>query len=570
MSKVCLTITKSELEKHNSESAGYWLLIEGQVYDVSKFLDDHPGGAKILKNWSGKDATEKFWAFHNQTVLDKVAKKFLKGMIEGAEPASAAPAQASTSLDDEDCAAFITKVDDEDTTYFGDLVPFGDPMWYQDWSSPYFTDSHRKVRSAMRNYTDKYLTPNAFDWDENKEIPLSAFKHVARSGILAAIASGRDGWPTEYAGNLPIPGGLDLSKEKWDAFHNYVTVDELCRCGSGGILYGLIGGFGIGLPPVKHFGSDELKERVIPDCLTGEKRICLAITEPEGGSDVANLVTTAEKTADGKHYIVNGAKKWITGGIYADYFVTAVRTGGPGMGGISLLVIERTEGVKTTKMNCQGVWSSGTTYVAFEDVKVPVENLLGQENKGFILIMSNFNPERIGIAIQCTRFARVCLEESIKYASKRKTFGVLLRDHPVIRAKLANMASRIESTQAWMEALIYQSTQYDADTLTMRGGGPIALLKAHSADVFAYCAQEATQIFGGLAYTRGGQGEKIERLYREVRAYTIPGGSTEVSFAKCTGAQPGADWGCLSDLQIMQDLGIRQSIKIAQIMGAKL
>lgn len=135
-----------------------------------------------------------------------------------------------------------------------------------------------------------------------------------------------------------------------------------------------------------------------------------------------------------------------------------------------------------------------------------------------------------------------------EYASKRKTFGVLLRDHPVIREKFANMASRIESTHAWLEAIIFQSTVYDTDTLTMRGGGMIALLKAHSTDVFEYCAREASQVLGGLSYTRGGQGEKIERLSREVRAYSVPGGSVEV----------------------MRDLGMRQSIKIAEIMGAKM
>lgn len=136
--------------------------------------------------------------------------------------------------------------------------------------------------------------------------------------------------------------------------------------------------------------------------------------------------------------------------------------------------------------------------------------------------MSNFNPERLGIAVQANRFARCLLEESIKYSSKRSTFGIKLREHPVIRAKLSNMAMKIESTHAWIESVIYQSTCYDADTLTMRGGGTIALLKAQATETFEFCAREASQIFGGLSYTRGGQGEKVERLYRDVKAYTIP------------------------------------------------
>ncbi|KAL8278933.1 hypothetical protein RQP46_008602 [Phenoliferia psychrophenolica] len=508
------------------------IIIEGGVYDVTDFADEHPGGKKILIASSGTDASDKFAKFHSPTVLKKYAS--LKVGEVGDEHSAEEVIQASEELDE------------EDDVYFGELIPFGDPYWYQDWASPYYKDSHRKVRSAIRKFTDEHLTPNAQAWDEAKAIPAADYKRVADAGILAAIAAGGSGWLDELAVGIKVPGGID--PKEWDAFHNFIVVDELCRCGSGGILYGLIGGFGIGLPPVLHFGTDELKNRIVPPCLRGEKRIALAITEPGAGSDVASLTTTAVLSADGKHYIVNGEKKWITNGVSADYFVTAVRTGGKGMTGLSLLLIERTEGVKTTQMSCQGVWASGTTYVAFEDVKVPVGNLLGKENKGFQLIMANFNPERIGIAIQANRFARVCLEESIKYASKRKTFGVLLRDHPVIRQKLAKMSCMIEATHAWIETIIYQGTIYDADSLTMRGGGMIALLKVQATDTFDFCARESAQIFGGLAYSRGGQGEKIERLYRDVRAYTIPGGSSE----------------------IMLDLGMRQSIKVASIMGAKL
>lgn len=218
------------------------------------------------------------------------------------------------------------------------------------------------------------------------------------------------------------------------------------------------------------------------------------------------------------------------------------------MGGISLVVVERTEGLSTRQMDCMGVWASGTTYVTYEDVRVPVENVLGRENKGFPVIMANFNGERAGIAIQANRFARVCLEESMKYANKRKTFGKKLIDHPVIRAKLASMSQRVEATHAWLESIVYQTTKFDADTITFRGGGQMALLKAAATATFEFCAREACQIFGGLAHSRGGQGEKIERLYRDAKAYSIPGGSFE----------------------IMQDLGIRQSVKIAEIMGAKL
>jgi alkylation response protein AidB-like acyl-CoA dehydrogenase len=339
-----------------------------------------------------------------------------------------------------------------------------------------------------------------------------------------------------------------VAPEKWDLFHEMLLTDEISRTGSGGLVWNLIGGFGIGCPPVIKFGKKELVQRILPGILNGDKRICLAITEPDAGSDVANLTCEAKLSEDGKHYIVNGEKKWITNGIWCDYFTTAVRTGGPGMNGVSVLLIERSEGVSTRRMDCQGVWSSGTTYVTFEDVKVPVENLIGKENQGFKVVMTNFNHERIGIIIQCIRFSRVCFEESMKYANKRKTFGKKLIEHPVIRLKLAHMARQIEASYNWLENVVYQCERMSETEAMLRLGGAIAGLKAQATVTFEFCAREASQIFGGLSYSRGGQGGKVERLYRDVRAYAIPGGSEE----------------------IMLDLSIRQSMRVHKALGMKL
>lgn len=309
-------------------------------------------------------------------------------------------------------------------------------------------------------------------------------------------------------------------------------------------MWGLSGGLVIGLPPVMHFGSDDLKSRIVPPCLSGDKVICLAITEPWGGSDVANLQTTAVKTPDGKHYVVNGEKKWITNGVFADYFTVAVRTGGPGMGGVSLLLVERGPGVTTKQMNCMGVWASGTTYITFEDVLVPVENLIGKENKGFKYIMHNFNHERWGICVQSNRFARVCMEEAIKFAQRRRAFGKPLIEQPVIRAKIAEMGRQVMATHAAIEDLTYQFQKMPKLMQPLALGGHTALLKVQCTKTFEFCAREAAQILGGASYTRDGQGSAVERLYREVRAYAIPGGSEE----------------------IMQDLGVRMSLKVAQVV----
>ncbi|CAG8551724.1 10983_t:CDS:2 [Dentiscutata erythropus] len=519
------TITVEEVAQHNIESS-IWIIVHDKVYDVTNFLNEHPGGKKVLLKVAGSDATKQFDNFHSLDVLKKYSPQLQIGNI-GNDQAEEQTQEAGSGEGP-----------------FGDLVPFGDPYWYQDFYSPYYNESHRRLRAAMRKFVDTEIMPYTFEWDEAKTTPKELFIKAGKAGILPGVCGAP--WPTKYAQYPPIGG---VKPEEFDNFHEFIITDELARCGSGGILWGLTGGLGIGLPPIMKFGTDELKQKVAPECYAGTKNICLAITEPYAGSDVANLKTEAKLTDDGEYYIVNGEKKWITNGVFADYFTTAVRTGGPGMGGISLLLIERTRpGVKTRQMQCTGVWASGTAYVTFEDVKVPKSNLVGKENRGFKCIMHNFNHERMGIAVQASRFARVCYEESMKYAHKRKTFNKTLVEHPVIRNKLAHMARQIEATHAWMESLIHQTNFMHGEEAMTRLGGPIALLKAQATQTFEFCAREAAQIFGGLSYSRGGQGEKVERLYREVRAYAIPGGSEE----------------------IMLDLGIRQSLKVAQFYGAKL
>jgi len=436
------------------------------------------------------------------------------------------------------CTPLVGKMDASmlqgmNTEVFGEGLPFGDPSWYQSYNSPYFNDSHKTLRKIFRDFTEEHLMPYIHEWDEAGEIPKSVYELAGESGAIGLVV-GRP-WPEKFIG--PCPWGFEP-----DFFHELVLYDELSRTGSGGFLWGMAGGTTIGLPPVYHHGSDEIKQRVVPACLKGQKVICLAITEPTAGSDVANLRATAK--LEGDHYILNGEKKWITNGVFADFFTVACRTGGTGMNGLSLLLVEKSmPGVNTRKMKCSGVWSSGTTYITFDDVKVPKGNLLGKEGRGFKYIMENFNHERFAICAMTNRFSRVCLEESVKFANKRKTFGKTLVQHPVIRWKVAEMARLVEATQAWLESITYQMCTMKPIEATLKLGGQTALLKVQCTKVFEYCAREAAQIFGGLSYTRGGQGEKVERLSREVRAMAVPGGSEE----------------------IMLDLGVRQTSKLAEM-----
>merc|ERR1719281_1874069 len=293
-------------------------------------------------------------------------------------------------------------------------------------------------------------------------------------------------------------------------------------------------GLGIGGTPGLNFGipgDRSLQKRGIRECISGEKIICLGITEGTAGSDVANVTTVAEDKGD--HFLVNGSKMWITNGIYADYFTVAVRTGPPGSAhkGLSMLLLERSmPGITTQKMECMGVWPSGTTYITFQNVKVPKENIIGKLNDGFKQVMFNFNHERWMLAAQASRMARTCVEEALRHARLRKTFGKFLIEHQVIQHKIAEMGRMCESTHAWLENITFQMNTMTKDEQNLRLGGHIALLKVQASKSAEFCAREALQVFGGAGYTRSGQGEKVERVYREVRAFAIPGGSEEIMF----------------------------------------
>ena len=419
---------------------------------------------------------------------------------------------------------------------FGDQTPYGDPGWYQGSVSPYYTATHEEWRVRCRSFVESRILPYVSEWEARKEIidRKEVAADCAKAGLLACVA-GKNAYDF-----LP-----ENSKkpENFDYFHELIFIDELARCASGGVLWGLIEGLQIGLPPILNFGSNFLKSKVAKDCLNGSKSICLAITEASAGSDVGAITTSAVRDENRKIFILNGSKKWITNGIFADFFTVAVKIIGndkSNANSISLLLVEKSmKGISARRMECQGVWSSGTSFIEFENVEVPFANLIGTQGEGFKYIMKNFNHERWGFVVQANRFARVCLEESIKYAMKRKTFGKILMDHEVIRWKIAEMTRQVEATHAWLEHITYQMCVLPHDEAMTDLAGPISLMKAHSTKVFEYCAREASQIFGGNAYTRSGLGEKIERLYRDVRAYAIPGGSEE----------------------ILLDLGVRQAIK---------
>ena len=364
----------------------------------------------------------------------------------------------------------------------------------------YFGKAHDMVRKSVRDFVRKEVLPHIDDWEEAGEFPREIYKKAGDIGILGM------GYPEEYGGT---PG---------DVFFQLAVTEELMRSSSGGFCAGL-GSLNIALPPILSLGTEEQKNKFISPVLAGERIAALGITEPGGGSDVANLKTTAER--DGDYYIVNGSKSFITSGCRADQLTCAVRTGEEGAHGISLLVIEAdSPGYSTSeKLKKTGWWASDTAEIFFDNCRVPASNLLGEENQGFYGIMINFQAERLALAVMANMTARMALEEAVKYAKERKAFGKTLTGFQVNRHKLADMATLVEA-----------STEFTYRVAAKIGAGvnqikEVSMAKNFACDVSDKLTYDAVQLFGGYGYMRG---HTVERLYRDNRILSIGGGTREI------------------------------------------
>lgn len=366
-------------------------------------------------------------------------------------------------------------------------------------SAQYCTAAHQAFRETVRRFVEKEILPNIDAWDEAEQFPRELYRKAADLGLLGL------GFAEQYGGT------------SGDLFYGMVMVEELTRAGSGGLLASLFS-HTIGASPIAAGGSEALKARVLPQILSGEKISALAVTEPSGGSDVANISLRAER--DGDCYILNGSKTFITSGMRADYITVAARTGGSGYAGVSALLVEGdTPGLTRTALKKMGWWCSDTAQLHFDDCRVPVANLLGQENCGFPIFMLNFNKERLALALQAYGFAKVCLDEVSEWATSRTTFGKKLVGHQVVRHKLVEMATRIEATRALIEDLTLRLEHNEAPI------AQICMLKNFAAQTMQFCADNAVQILGGMGFMRG---TKSERIYREVKVNMIGGGAEAI------------------------------------------
>ena len=365
----------------------------------------------------------------------------------------------------------------------------------------YFNETHAMVRETARRFVEQEVRPHIDAWEEAGGFPREVYNKAGALGLLGI-------------GHPEALGGTG----EHDIFMKIALTEELMRSTSGGFAAS-IGSLDIGLPPVWRMGSPELQKRIVPAVLAGEKIAALAITEPGGGSDVANLRTRAVR--DGDHYVVNGSKTFITSGTRADYVTVAVRTGEAGYAGVSLLLIEKgTPGFSVGRdLKKMGWWASDTAELFFSDCRVPVGNLIGPENSGFLTIMLNFQTERLALAVMAYMTAQIALEACLDYVKTRVTFGKPLSKHQVIRHKLAEMATKVEIAR---EYTLHCATRMARGEQILKEVSMAKNFATETSDAVTY---EAVQIFGGMGFMRE---SVVERLYRDNRILSIGGGTHEI------------------------------------------
>lgn len=368
-------------------------------------------------------------------------------------------------------------------------------------ADPFSTPERIQLRDTVRRFVQKEIVPNISQWERDQEIPRSLHKKAAELGLLGI------GFDEELGGS----GG--------NAIDSIIVTEELIQAGgSSGIVAGLMT-HGIAIPHIISAQNADLNDRFVRPTLAGDKIGSLAVTEPDGGSDVAALRTTARR--DGDHYVVNGAKTFITSGVRADFVTTAVRTGEGGYGGISLLVVEKgTPGFTVTrKLEKLGWHCSDTAELAYTDCRVPVGNLVGEENRGFILLMQQFQGERIGLAVNGYATAQRCLDLTVEWTRNRNTFGRPLINRQVVQHKLVEMTQAVEVARTYARQVALRAAAGEVIV------PQVCMAKKQATDACSFVVDAAVQLHGGLGYMRE---TEVERHYRDARILPIGGGADEV------------------------------------------
>ncbi|KAF8656808.1 hypothetical protein AX16_002358 [Volvariella volvacea WC 439] len=490
--------TREEVQKHNKEG-DLWVVVDSHVYDLSRFAAMHPGGLSVLldEDVAGKDATEAFFSLHRYEVLQRPQYARLRiGIVNGEKQRIFPRAIGALSS-----------------------VPYAEPTWLSSgFHSPYYKESHRRLQKAMREFVETVVIPDAQAREEDGKRPSQkVFEEMARLNITAM----RMGPGKHLKGRVLMEGAV--KPEEFDYFHELIMAQEFARINARGYWDGSGGGTFIGLPPVMNFGKPAIRDKIVEEVFSGKKLVCLCISEAFAGSDVAGLKCHAKR-------------KWITNATFADYFTVGCRTDD---GGLVVLVTERVPGIEVKPIKTSYSTTAGTGFITFDNVFVPYENTLGPDNGGLQVILSNFNHERWGMTCGTIAAQRLVVEECMKWAAQRKVFGKPLNSQAVVRAKLANMIARVESSQAWLENVTYQMTLMNYKQQSDKLAGQIAFLKKYCTETAQETARDAVQIFGGRGLTRTGMGRFIEHYHRTVPFDSILGGAEDV----------------------LGDLGVRQALR---------
>jgi citronellyl-CoA dehydrogenase len=364
-----------------------------------------------------------------------------------------------------------------------------------------FTQEHELFRHNLRAFVEKELTPHALEWDEAGIFPREVFTKMAELGALGI------NYPEEVGGSAG------------DYWYVAVLAEELCRSRNAGVNMALLVQSQMATPIIQEIGSAEQKREFLAPALAGEKIAALGISEPDAGSDVANLKTTARRAGD--DYVINGAKMWITNGTRADFITLAVRTGGAGYGGVSLLTFPTdVKGYSVSKkLEKIGNLSSDTALLFFEDCKVPVRYLLGEENEGFYHVMTNFQGERLIAALGAVAGMQLMIEDALKYGNERSAFGKPLSKYQIWRHKFVEHLTALEAAR-W---LTYRAT--DLFNRKEAAVKEISMAKLFAADLIQKVVYDCQQFHGGMGYVVE---TPIARSFRDARLLSIGGGTSEI------------------------------------------
>ncbi|WP_308162888.1 acyl-CoA dehydrogenase family protein [Nocardia alni] len=370
------------------------------------------------------------------------------------------------------------------------------------YSNPWNTSERRELRATVDGFVEREVLPYLDDWERAGELPRELHKKAGALGLLGIQ------FPEAVGGS----GG--------DGMDAALVCEQMHYAGCSGGVFASLFTCGIAVPHIVASGNREQIERWVRPTLAGEKIGSLAITEPGGGSDVGHLRTSAVR--DGDEFVVNGAKTFITSGVRADYVVTAVRTGGPGAAGVSLLVVEKgTPGFTVSrKLEKMGWLASDTAELSYVDARVPVSNLVGAENSGFAQIAQAFVSERTALAVQAYGHAQRCLDLTLRWCRDRETFGRPLISRQAVQNTLTEMARRIDVARVYTRHVVERAAGGETDLIA-----EVCFAKNTAVDTAEWVAHQAVQLFGGLGYMRESE---VERHYRDVRILGIGGGTTEI------------------------------------------